>query len=141
MAYLISVIEDAQIWPVTVSGWVALIAGIGAILGGLYAFFRLLTSLNGLGERVNELASKMIAISTKHEEIDKQMTFINAERTLLVRDTAEAKTTAKNTKEIVEALKLEIVQRLSDLREDMTTKHNELMTKVAVIESSLHHRD
>jgi hypothetical protein len=69
--------SGAQVWPVTVAGWVTLVGGVigltVTIVGSIIAYGKFLGKLNGFGERVSVVEKEQAAAKERDEVLTRTM--------------------------------------------------------------------
>lgn len=135
--YALAAGQGGGIWPVSISGWVSLVASLTALAVALIGYGKWIERLNGMGGRVTTLEQKDQARVGAETERIRQLDRILNQHEDLIRQIGEAKGQATEARRESDENLLHMTSALSSLERSLNDMRLDLSQRMTAVETTL----
>lgn len=128
---------DTAVWPVSISGWIALVTSIAGVVGGFVAYGKWIQRMNGFGERLNTVEAELNRSKGAEMERIRQFDAVMHEQRAIVASIARAEKASEACREEIGQHALTIGSQVAQAMTKMNAMEVNVSQRLAAVETAL----
>jgi len=130
-----------QFWPSTGSGWIGIglsvFTFLGVIIGGVVAYGKWLSRINGFGARVSKTETDLVEVRALQEEHTRQVDRLLDQHESLITQVAESKKRADQCSEEFEDHAVILGSKIDELKNQSSRTELSISQRLTAVETEL----
>lgn len=123
--------------PITVTGVMAFLLSLAALLSIIYGYAKGLARLNGYGERLNQHKVTMETFRAQATEFERQVQRVTVAQEQLLREIAAAQKTAEGCGAQMQDFAIQIGSKIDEMRRESRNEARETGERLASLETAV----